>query len=199
MSEWVAMTGATGFIGQTICRLLHDEGWKVRALVRSEARAQVLKGVADEWMLGDLDDRVSLEKLIVNVRAVVHCAGAVRGASRQAFDRVNVDGVRNLTDAVLASPYPPRLLCLSSLAAREPRLSFYAASKRKGEQVLEQKAQALNWIALRPPAVMVRGTVSCYLCFDSWLKESHPCSEAGMRVFRWFILTTSPNLFRPGC
>jgi len=153
MSEWVAVTGANGFIGRTICRLLHDGGWKVRALVRSEARTQALKGCVDEWMLGDLDNRVSLQKLIVNAYAVVHCAGAVRGASQQAFDRVNVDGVRNLVDVILASHHIPRLLCLSSLAAREPGLSFYAASKRKGEQVLEQQAQALSWVALRPPAV----------------------------------------------
>jgi len=153
MSEWVAVTGANGFIGRTICRLLHGEGWKVRALVRSEARTQVLKTCVDEWMLGDLDDCVSLQKLIVNACAVVHCAGAVRGASQQAFDRVNVDGVRNLVDVISSSRHPPRLLCLSSLAAREPGLSFYAASKRKGEQVLEQQAQVLNWIALRPPAV----------------------------------------------
>jgi len=153
MSEWVAVTGANGFIGRTICGLLHDEGWKVRALVRSQARTQTLQGCVDEWMLGDLGDRVSLQKLITNACAVVHCAGAVRGASRQAFDRVNVDGVRNLVDVMLASDHTPRLLCLSSLAAREPGLSFYAASKRKGEQVLEQQAQALSWIALRPPAV----------------------------------------------
>jgi nucleoside-diphosphate-sugar epimerase len=125
----------------------------VRALVRGEARTQALKGSVDEWVLGDLDDRESLEKLIVNAFAVVHCAGAVRGASRQAFDRVNVDGVQNLIDAILASRHTARLLCLSSLAAREPQLSFYAASKRRGEQILEQQSQALNWIALRPPAV----------------------------------------------
>jgi len=157
MSEWVAVTGATGFIGRTICCLLHDEGWKVRALVRSEARTHALKACVDEWVLGDLNDRVSLQKLVGNTCAVVHCAGAVRGASQRAFDRVNVDGVRHLIDAILASLHTPRLLCLSSLAAREPGLSFYAASKRKGEQVLEQQAQALNWIALRPPAVFGPG------------------------------------------
>ena len=153
MSEWVAVTGATGFIGRTICRLLHGEGWKLRALVRSESRAQALKGCVDEWVPGDLDNRASLQKLILNARAVVHCAGAVRGASQQAFDRVNVDGVRNIVNAIVSSVNAPRLLSLSSLAAREPCLSFYAASKRKGEQVLEQQARALDWIALRPPAV----------------------------------------------
>lgn len=152
-SEWVAITGATGFIGRSICDLLHDAGWKLRALLRTEARASALEGTVDEWVRGDLDDRDSLQKLTADCFAVIHCAGAVRGASRQAFDRVNVDGVRNLVDAILACRRTPRLLCLSSLAAREPGLSFYAASKRKGEQLLEQQAGALNWIALRPPAV----------------------------------------------
>lgn len=153
MSRWIAITGATGFIGRTICRLLHDEGWKIRALVRSVSRAQALHGMVDEWVAGDLDDRVALQKLVLDVYAVVHCAGAVRGASRQAFDRVNVDGVRNLVEVLSSSSRVPRLLSLSSLAAREPELSFYAASKRRGEQVLEQEAQAIGWIALRPPAV----------------------------------------------
>lgn len=42
---------------------------------------------------------------------------------------------------------------LSSLAAREPGLSAYAASKRKGEEILRQQAKELEWSALRPPAV----------------------------------------------
>jgi nucleoside-diphosphate-sugar epimerase len=153
VSEWVAITGATGFIGRQICRLLHENGWKVRVLVRSRERAQTLEGIIDEQVYGDLHDGPALEKLVSDVFAVVHCAGAVRGASQQAFDRVNAEGVRNLVDAMRASPRAPRLLSLSSLAAREPALSFYAASKRKGEQVLEQQARDLNWIALRPPAV----------------------------------------------
>ncbi len=152
-SEWVAITGATGFIGRSICGLLHDEGWKLRALVRSEARVALLKGNVEQCVFGDLDNRESLQKLIADAVAVIHCAGAVRGASRRAFDRVNVDGLGNLLDAILASDRIPRLFFLSSLAAREPELSFYAASKRKAEQLLEQKAKALNWIALRPPAV----------------------------------------------
>jgi nucleoside-diphosphate-sugar epimerase len=153
MSEWVAVTGATGFIGQAICRLLHATGWQVRALARSEARTQVLRGVVDEWVPGDLDDRDALSRLCTNAVAVVHCAGVVRGVDARAFDSVNVDGVRNLVDVMSSHAQPARLLCLSSITAREPGLSFYAASKYRGEQVLEQQAGALTWIALRPPAV----------------------------------------------
>lgn len=153
MSEWVAVTGATGFIGQTLCRLLRQRGWRVRALLRSPARAQALQSCIDEPVPGGLDDVAALTRLVSGAAAVVHCAGAVRGANREAFDRVNVDGVRNLLTALGAEDTPPRLLCLSSLAAREPQLSFYAASKRRGEQVLEQQAAGLEWMALRPPAV----------------------------------------------
>jgi len=153
MSEWVAVTGATGFIGQAICRLLHATGWQVRALARSEARTHVLRSVVDEWVPGDLDDRDALSRLCTNAVAVVHCAGVVRGVDARAFDSVNVDGVRNLVGVMSSHAQPARLLCLSSITAREPGLSFYAASKYRGEQVLEKQAGALNWIALRPPAV----------------------------------------------
>ncbi|NHZ69897.1 MAG: SDR family NAD(P)-dependent oxidoreductase [Thermotogales bacterium] len=153
MSEWVAVTGATGFIGQAICRRLRDTGLQVRALARSKARTQVLQGVVDEWVPGDLGDRDALNRLCTNTVAVVHCAGVVRGADAPAFDRVNVDGVRNLVEVMSSIARPARLLCFSSITAREPGLSFYAASKYRGEQVLEQQAGALDWIALRPPAV----------------------------------------------
>jgi nucleoside-diphosphate-sugar epimerase len=153
MSKCVAITGATGFIGQRVCSLLHQRGWRVRALLRSPTRAQALQPCIDEALQGALDDRAALARLVTGVTAVVHCAGAVRGASPQAFDRANVDGVRNLLAALGADDMPPRLLCLSSLAAREPELSFYAASKRRGEQLLEQQAGGLEWMVLRPPAV----------------------------------------------
>jgi len=154
MSNCVAITGATGFIGQRVCSLLHQRGWRVRALLRSPARAQVLhSSCIDEPLQGGLEDRAALARLVSDAVAVVHCAGAVRGADQQAFDRVNVDGVRNLLAALGTVDTPPRLLCLSSLAAREPHLSFYASSKRRGEQVLEQQAGGLDWMALRPPAV----------------------------------------------
>lgn len=153
MSSLIAVTGATGFIGRTICRLLHEQGCRVRVLARSEARLDALQGLVDERVFGHIEDPEALNALVEGATAVVHAAGAVRGATQRDFDRVNVDGVRNLVQAMLRREHPPRLLCLSSLAAREPQLSLYAASKRRGEQVLEQEAQQLDWIALRPPAV----------------------------------------------
>jgi nucleoside-diphosphate-sugar epimerase len=174
MSKCVAITGATGFIGQRVCSLLQQRGWRVRALLRSPARAQALRACIDEPVQGGLDDTAALARLVSDAAAVVHCAGAVRGADQQAFDGVNVEGVRNLLAAFSAVDTPPRLLCLSSLAAREPQLSFYAASKRRGEQLLEQQAGGLEWLALRPPAVYGPGDRELLPLFQAMAKGFAP-------------------------
>jgi nucleoside-diphosphate-sugar epimerase len=153
MTQTVAITGTTGFIGRTITRQLRLAGYRVRALIRSTRWAGSLAVRGVEPVPGSLEDRASLESLIHGADVVVHCAGAVRGATQGQFDRVNVEGVIRLLRVMESHGAPPRLLSLSSLAAREPRLSFYAASKFKGEQVLVTDAHRVAWDVLRPPAV----------------------------------------------
>jgi len=150
----VALTGATGFIGRRLTALLVRRGWQVRALVRDVVRAAPLQQHGVMLVAGSLEDGPSLDRLVTGVDAVVHCAGSVRGVDLPDFERVNVDGLRRIVAAVRAvADNPPRLLCLSSLAAREPGLSDYAASKRRGEDLLATEAADLEWVALRPPAV----------------------------------------------
>ena len=67
---------------------------------------------------------------------MVHCAGAIKARSRNEFIDINAGGTRRLAVARRRLSNPPRLIHLSSLAAREPGLSSYAASKRAAEQVL---------------------------------------------------------------
>ena len=86
-----------------------------------------------------------MQRLVADTTAVVHCAGAVRGAVQNDFDRVNVDGTRQLVRTAAMQERVPRFLLISSLAAREPQLSHYAASKRRAEDMF--------WGAFRPPAV----------------------------------------------
>jgi len=145
----VALTGATGFIGRALVRRLQSEGLRVRALVRPTSEAAALPAGV-ERVVGSLHDADSLGRLVRGARAVVHCAGAVRGASAGDFEPVNVEGVARLAHSTLAEPAAPAIVHLSSLAARHPELSAYAASKRGGEQAL---LAAPAWTVLRPPAV----------------------------------------------
>lgn len=106
-----------------------------------------------KWIPGDLDDLESLRHLVSGVDAVVHCAGAVRGISQMDFERINTGGVARLVHAASEQRPAPRFLLISSLAAREPTLSHYAASKRKGEKALAPVSDKMVWSIFRPSAV----------------------------------------------
>lgn len=145
----LALTGATGFIGSAIARRLPASGWVVRALCRS-AEPPALPRI--EWVRGTLEDPAALRALADGAEAVVHCAGAVRGATPTDFDRTNLHGTRRLVQAARSGGVS-RFLLMSSLAAREPHLSPYARSKRRGEDALPADAGRMAWTILRPPAV----------------------------------------------
>lgn len=147
MTRLVAVTGATGFLGSAILPMLRAEGWRVRALVR---RRMELPGV--DLIQADILNRNALQKLVQDVDAVIHCAGCVRGASERAFQLANVEGTARLADAAASLSRPPRFLLMSSLAAREPALSWYAASKCDAEKQLLSRS-GLPCTIMRPTAV----------------------------------------------
>ncbi|MEA3240166.1 MAG: NAD-dependent epimerase/dehydratase family protein [Pseudomonadota bacterium] len=151
----VAITGVTGFIGSAVARWLTAAGWRVRGLARSSSQARMRLSAFDklEIVEGSLEDSSSLRQLVRGSRVVIHCAGAVRGAHAEYFNRVNADGVAALVRIAREMAEKPAFIHLSSLAAREPQLSAYAASKKEGERQLALVAGEMPWIALRPPAV----------------------------------------------
>ena len=153
MKKVIAVTGATGFIGQAICEQLIANNYSMRVLVRNPRKASSRTFSDAEIIRGDLADPDGLQRLVSGADAVIHCAGSVRGATQAQFDRVNVEGTRNLLHAIKACTTSQRLLFISSLAAREPQLSFYAASKHRAEQTLKNEGSGIAWTVLRLPAV----------------------------------------------
>lgn len=148
MAGVCAVTGATGFLGRNLVRVLAAEGWRVRALARRDPVAAFGEAQA-EVTIGGLD-RAALAKLCRGAEVLVHVAGLVKAPNRRAFDAVNVEGARLAAEAARAAG--ARMVLVSSLAAREPQLSDYAASKHAGETaaaaVLGDKLSVV-----RPPAI----------------------------------------------
>ena len=142
----VAITGATGFVGQAVLEQAAAQGIAIRALVRQPQRPRA--GV--EWIEGDLDDTAALARLVETADAVIHIAGVVNAPDSAGFTAGNVAGTLNLVTASMLAG-TPRFVQVSSLAAREPQLSAYGASKLKGEKVV--MASPLDWTVVRPPAV----------------------------------------------
>jgi len=145
----VALTGATGFVGQVLVGAFLEAGYQVRALVRTPSTIWPHNTV--ERVQGDLANRDALARLCRGAELVVHLAGAIAGRMETDFVRVNAVGTRNLTDALEHSSTRARLIHVSSLAARMPSLSAYACSKHLSEQIV--RSSRLDWIILRPPAI----------------------------------------------
>ena len=149
----VALTGASGFIGQAIAHRLCQAGLKVRGLVRTSEKIPALQHPNFTQVFGNLANLESLYNLMQDCTGLVHCAGTICGAKKTDFIPTNVQGVANILQVCLTQSRPPRIVHISSLAAREPALSSYAWSKREGERLFHKNAESLSWIILRPPAV----------------------------------------------
>jgi nucleoside-diphosphate-sugar epimerase len=146
----IAVTGASGFIGGHLLTALADNGFRVRAQTR---RPPPSSDDTVSWVRGSLADAAALSELVSGADVVVHLAGAIKAVTRADYFAHNVYGTRALVGALLGLGNSPRLVHVSSLAAREPGLSDYAASKRASEQVVLSAAGRLPSVVLRPSAV----------------------------------------------
>jgi nucleoside-diphosphate-sugar epimerase len=142
----IAITGGTGFVGSHLLEIALAAGHRLNALTRRDQPER--RGV--EWIAGDLSTRDALEKLVNGVDAVIHVAGAITGRSAAAFETGNVAGTLSMLAAATAGGIH-RFVHVSSLAAREPKLSLYGASKEKAEELVMRSG--LDWAIVRPPAV----------------------------------------------
>lgn len=163
------VTGASGFVGWHVARLLTERGHRVRALVRSSASVPELDV---EIVRGDLRDPGSLEKAAAGCELVFHVAADYRLWSRDSAEmyRTNVDGVRNMLSAartagVARVVYTSTVGCIgippggigneeTPCAIRE-MAGDYKRSKFMGEQVaLEFARSGFPVVIVNPTAPM---------------------------------------------
>src|SRR5262249_17920264 len=95
------VTGATGFVGSHVARVLHERGADLRLLVRPTSDPQNIGALQAEQAVGDLRDPASLEKAIAGCDTVFHVAADYRLWVRDPDQmyRSNVDGTRALLEA----------------------------------------------------------------------------------------------------
>jgi len=97
------VTGAAGFLGSHVARLLIARGDRVRLLVRPTSDRRALQDVQAEVGSGDLRDAASLATAMQGVRRVYHVAADYRLWARnpQEIYDSNVGGTRNLLEAAV--------------------------------------------------------------------------------------------------
>ena len=111
------VTGATGFLGSHVARVLADNGADMRLLVRSSSNPRNIEGLRADRALGDLRDPASLEKAMAGCDVVFHVAADYRLWVRDPNEmyRSNVEGTRAILEAARKNGVR-RLVCTSSVA-----------------------------------------------------------------------------------
>ena len=96
------LTGATGFVGGRVARMLRDAGHDVNALIRSPDKnpARALAELGVQIAPGDVTDKASMREPMEGVDGVFHIAAWYKVGARDTSpaERVNVDGTRNVLE-----------------------------------------------------------------------------------------------------
>jgi nucleoside-diphosphate-sugar epimerase len=142
----LAVTGGTGFVGHRLIHLALERGHEIQALTRRPQESR--PGI--DWIEGSLEERDALERLVAESDAVIHVAGVINAPNAAGFEKGNVDGTLAMLAAATAAG-TRRFVHVSSLAAREPKLSQYGSSKARAEELVE--GSGLDWVIVRPPGV----------------------------------------------
>lgn len=174
---WI-ITGAAGFLGNTLVRELLARGERVRALVHGTKPQPSLAGLECEMLPVDVTDPEALVAALRVPRGsraiVVHCAGivSIAGHVTQAVRRVNVDGTRNVVEAcgraevsrlvyissvhAIAEPVPPRTITESDDPSEfDPAAVVGEYAKTKAEATaIVLSAEHLDRVVVHPSGMI---------------------------------------------
>ena len=162
------VTGATGFIGSHLVELLLHRGYSARCLIRKTSDPVWLKGLAVEYVYGDLFDEIALKGAVQGVDVIYHSAGVTKAKTAEGYYRGNSTGTRNLLAAAAEHNRSlTRFIHISSQAAAGPSpsaapisedapatpLTTYGKSKCEAERECHRMMPVMPITIVRPPAV----------------------------------------------
>jgi dihydroflavonol-4-reductase len=169
----ILITGATGHIGNTLCRLLLARGERVRALILPGEDCASIEGLAVERVLGDILDEASLAIAMIGVDTVYHLAGiiSILPGRNDLMRKVNVVGTRNVaraaraagvrrlvyTSSIHALGRPPEGTLISEGIGFDPRNPAGEYDRTKAEaslEVLAEVERGLDAVIVCPTGVI---------------------------------------------
>jgi uncharacterized protein YbjT (DUF2867 family) len=146
----ILVAGGTGFVGSTVVHALRAAELPVRVLARRPEKQEHLRAWGCEVVQGDMTDPDSLRRAADGCESVVHLVAILLG-SRDAFERIMVQGTRDLVEAAKGAG-AKRIVLLSALGAEEGReVAPYYHAKWEEEQAV--KYSGLEHAIFRPSFV----------------------------------------------
>lgn len=195
----ILVTGASGFVGASLCKRLEREGLSVRSVISSVRTLQ--QGIED-ILIGDISQKNDWSYAMDDVLQVVHLAARVHVMHETSTDpltefrRVNVDGTANLARQAAAAGVQ-RFVFLSSIKVNgettDLRRPFtaedapapedpYGVSKHEAEVLLHQVAvdTGMEVVIIRPPLVYGPGVKANFELLMKWLSRGVPLPLAAV-------------------
>ena len=171
------VTGATGFVGGRVARMLAEAGHSVVALARTPAKARDLSVLGIQVVPGDVTDQASMREPMRGADGVYHIAGWYKlgvNDAREA-EAINVQGTRNVLE-LMRELGIPRGVYTSTLAVYSDthgpevdesyrfagtHLSLYDRTKAEAHQLAEQLiAAGLPLVIVQPGLIYGPGDTS---------------------------------------
>lgn len=149
----IVVTGASGYVGSHITRQLVQQGYKVRAMVRSRAKAEQegrLQDIPAEVVEGDVNDVTSLHRVFDSADAIIHTVAIAIEKGDLTYEKINYEGTVNVVD-IAKSLGIQRLVNLSQLGADSKLPYRFLASKGKAQEYVA--SSGLDWTAFRPSVI----------------------------------------------
>jgi dihydroflavonol-4-reductase len=131
------VSGATGFLGSHVARVLAEQGAQLRLLVRPTSDLRNLDGLNADRVVGDLRDLASIEKALSGCDVVFHVAADYRLWVRVPNEmyRSNVEGTRSMLEAARKQGVR-RVVYTSSVAT----MGFAAGFRSKNGHVADEQS-----------------------------------------------------------
>ena len=153
-TQSIAVTGGTGFVGRHIIARLLGEGYRVKALSRSEEKARTVLDASaiDDGRIeicdGTLDDPDALRHLVSGCGACIHLVGIIRETKNQSFEKVHVDGTRAIVEACRQKDPTMRYVHMSALGVGPDKRAGYRDTKHRAGQIAQKSG--LRWTIVKP-------------------------------------------------
>ena len=168
----VLVTGASGFLGGSLCKALCQRNWKVHALLRPTSDKSALNNLDLHFHTGDVTDLNSFQEAAREVDLVFHLAGVVAHSTKnlKIMQKVNVEGTAHAIE--VCRTHGAKLIHMSSVVAvgasknpivlneespYDPSLSKigYFSTKKQAEVLVQEacKKEVVSAVILNPSTI----------------------------------------------
>ncbi|MFA4829120.1 MAG: complex I NDUFA9 subunit family protein [Thermodesulfovibrionales bacterium] len=147
----IFIAGASGFIGGHLVDALLKEGCKLRCLARSEKAQRDFKEKGIEVISGDITEPETLEGALNDIDFVVHLVGIMEEKGGVTFEKVHVEGTKNLVNEAKKSG-GKHFFYQSALGADKGSWSGYLKTKAEAEEIV--KASGIPYTIFRPSLII---------------------------------------------